>query len=180
MSSPRVSPKAPGAAGLKVAVLTSKDIAARIRAFGRGCRAEMRYGNQVDASSPAEQTVSLLLRLQQLGFEHLANIVCVDWIAEGFFELVYHLWSYTHHVHVEVRTRIPREEPAADSIAALWPQAQVYEQEIHEFFGVEFPGNPDLSPLFLHNWRDIPPLRKDFDTEEYARLAFGTLEEETP
>jgi NADH-quinone oxidoreductase subunit C len=181
MSSPRVSPEATGAAaaGLKVAALRPEDIAGRIRAFGRGCGAQARYGNQVDAASPAEQIVSLLLRLQQLGFEHLANIVCVDWIADGRFELVYHLWSYSHHVHVQVRTRVPREEPVADSIAALWPQAQVYEQEIHEFFGVLFTGNPDLGPLFLHNWQDSPPLRKDFDSEAYARLVFGTLKEET-
>jgi NADH-quinone oxidoreductase subunit C len=40
-------------------------------------------------------------------------------------------------------------------------------------FGVRFTGNPDLSPLFLHNWKDIPPLRKDFNTVEYAGEAYG-------
>lgn len=171
MSSPRVSPEGPAA------LTTPADIAARIRDFGRGCRGEARYGNQVDAAVPAEQLLPLLLHLQQLGFDHLANIVCVDWIADQSFELVYHLWSYGHRIHAGVKTRIPRLRPAADSINALWPQARVYEQEIHEFFGVVFRGNPDLGPLFLHNWRDIPPLRKDFDSEQYARLAFGTLEE---
>ena len=39
-------------------------------------------------------------------------------------------------------------------------------------FGIVFKGNPDLSPLFLHNWKDLPPLRKDFDTEEYSYGAF--------
>ena len=178
MSSPRVSPEGSAAGGLKIAVLTAEGIAARLEAYGRGCRAQVRYGNQVLVSAPAEQIVPLLLRLQQIGFEHLANIVCVDWIADSRFELVYHLWSYSHCVHVEVKTRISRDEPASDSIAALWPQARVYEQEIHEFFGVVFQGNPDLGPLFLHNWQDSPPLRKDFDSEQYARLAFGTLGEE--
>ncbi|MCK5399847.1 NADH-quinone oxidoreductase subunit C, partial [bacterium] len=55
---------------------------------------------------------------------------------------------------------------------------QVYEQEIHEFFGIEFAGNPDLSPLFLHNWKEIPPMRKDFDTEEYSKRAFDVGERE--
>ena len=36
-------------------------------------------------------------------------------------------------------------------------------------FGVEFQGNPDLSPLFLEDWEGPPPFRKDFDWRAYVR-----------
>jgi NADH-quinone oxidoreductase subunit C len=51
--------------------------------------------------------------------------------------------------------------------------SQFYEQEIHEFFGIVFEGNKDLSGLFLENWLDIPPFRKDFNTREFAIKGLG-------
>ena len=40
-----------------------------------------------------------------------------------------------------------RDDPALDSVVALYPGAAWHEREVHEMFGVRFMGNPDLSPL---------------------------------
>mgnify|MGYP006287415885 FL=1 len=136
-----------------------------------------RYSNQIEMKIPAAENVSVLSYAKTLGFSHLSNITCIDWLGEEEFEIMYNLWSYEHKVHCTLKARVPRTGPRIASIHSLWPQAQVYEQEVHEFFGVEFQGNPNLGPLFLHNWRDMPPMRKDFDSEEYARQAYGFLEE---
>jgi NADH-quinone oxidoreductase subunit C len=158
--------------------MSAAELADRVARENPGCRVSERYGNQLELHSPAEQWVTTLSQLKAAGFEHLSNLACVDWIDQDEFELLANLWSHAQRVHVTVKTRVPREAPAVPTVRALWPQAQVYEREIHEFFGVDFPGNPELGPMFLHNWKDLPPLRKDFDTREYSRRAYGFLEEE--
>ncbi|MCK5223553.1 NADH-quinone oxidoreductase subunit C [Candidatus Calescamantes bacterium] len=125
-----------------------------------------------------ERFLNVLAYLRNSSFVHLANIFAVDWIEEKEFELNYNLWSYDHNSSIIVKVGIPREKPEVTTVLDLWEHGQVYEQEIHEFFGIEFAGNPDLSPLFLHNWKEIPPMRKDFDTEEYSRRAFDVGERE--
>ena len=46
----------------------------------------------------------------------------------------------------------------------IFPSADYYEREIHDFFGVEFEGNPKLHlKLFLaDDWKEKPPLLKDW------------------
>ena len=154
---------------------TREQIVDSLSALSEHYQVAPRYTNQIEMIIPASQNVSALSVCKQYGFRHLSNIACIDRIDDGQFDVVYNLWSYLHKVHLTIKARIPRNAPEMVSVHFLWPQAQVYEQEIHEFFGVVFQGNPDLRPLFLHNWLDTPPLRKDFDSEEYARRAYGFL-----
>ena len=57
-----------------------------------------------------------------------------------------------------------RENPRLPSVCDIWEVAQVYEREIHDFFGIIFTGNPDMRRLFLRaDWNGWP-LRKDYDT----------------
>ncbi len=153
--------------------MTASDIMADLdRAMGDRVRCTDKPGTVFEVKTERDNLLSVLNWLKQQGFAHLSFISCVDWIAAGELELVYHLGSYTHKLHVLVKIRIDRDRPWAHTVHELWGQAQVYEQEIHEFFGAYFPGNPDLSPLFLHNWQDMPPLRKDFDATAYSMKAY--------
>ncbi len=158
--------------------MTTKEMAEKIENAAAEFTARTRYSNQIEAKVASDQLLNLLSYLKTAGFDHLACILCVDWLKKDLFEIVYNLWSYSHKIHATVKTTVNRQEAVLATALSLWPQAQVYEQEIHEFFGVKFSGNPDLKPFFLHNWQDMPPLRKDFDTESYAKAAYGTLEEE--
>jgi len=155
-----------------------QELAEMIEGLAKGVKAAPKYSNQLEVTAEASQAAGLLTGIKQLGFEHLSNITCVDWIMRNTFDVTYNLWSYGHRVHAVVKVSTPRDNPRVQTIHHLWPQAQVYEQELHEMFGVDFPGNPNLGPLFLHNWQDIPPLRKDFDTERYSREAYGMLDDE--
>jgi NADH-quinone oxidoreductase subunit C len=132
-----------------------------------------KYTNQLEVVAEARSIASLLAVAKSLGFEHLSNITCVDWLEQDRFDVTYNLWSYLYGLHAVVKVGVGRDEPEIPTVMNVWPQAQPYEREIHEMFGVSFTGNPDLSPLFLHNWKDLPPLRKDFDTVEYAVIAYG-------
>ena len=149
-----------------------------IQAFPAVTAAGMKYGDQIEIRSEADHVCNLLVFLKSQGFEHLSNITCVDWILEKRFDVTYNIWSYSRKIHAVVKIGLSRDNPRMATIYPLWPQARVYEQEIHEMFGIVFEGNPDMGPLFLHNWQDLPPLRKDFDTREYSRKMYGFLEEE--
>ncbi len=112
--------------------------------------------------------------LKDNGFRHLSFITCVDWIDEGKFELVYGLYSYEEKIVVLVKTKIDRDNPKQETLLPLWDQAQTYEREIHEMFGVYFDGNPGLTPFILEDWEGIPPMRKDFDSRKYSQTTYDS------
>ena len=108
--------------------------------------------------------------LKDHGFTHLSSISVTDWLDEGTYELTYHLWSYTEKILLTVKTKIDREKPSIASVLTLWNEsAQIHERELHELFGVDFLGNPDLAPLFLENWSELPPFKKDFNWRTYVQ-----------
>jgi len=114
----------------------------------------------------------VLSQLEAMGFDHLSDVTGIDYMTDGEFEIVYHLWSHTKKVRIILKVRVDRESPTMQSVVDLWPGAQIHEREAHELFGIGFEGNPDLSPLFLEDWTEIPPFRKDFDTREYVKRQY--------
>jgi len=57
---------------------------------------------------------------------------------------------------------IQKNKPIIPTIIDIFPNAEIYEREIHDFFGIEFKGNPRLhEKLFLPDtWKNKPPLLK--------------------
>lgn len=119
----------------------------------------------------------LLTMLKTHGWKQLSYLSAIDWIEENEFELVYILMNWEKALHIQVRTRIDRENPVMNSILPIFEGCKYYEREAHEFFGIQFPGNPDYEKqLILENWDDIPPLRKDFDPRKYSDAHFAKRE----
>jgi len=122
------------------------------------------------ATIPASGLLRIGEAANEAGFTHLSSISVTDWLEEGTFEISYHLWSYREKLLLTLKTKIDRNNPRIDSVVPIWHEnAQIHERELHELFGVEFVGNPDLSPLFLEDWDGPPPFRKDFNWREYVR-----------
>jgi len=135
-------------------------------------------------SVPPESAFAVLRYLRDNGFDHLALVSCVDWKEEEKLEVVYILTSYiksnTEHsseqqLHLFVKTRIPSENAELKSAIGIYENAEPYEREIHELFGVHFEGHPRLIPLFLEREYKIPPFRKDFDTRKYVKDTFDSI-----
>lgn len=133
--------------------------------------------------TPADRQIAVIVEpgtvhnslsyLRRLGFNQLSILTCIDWIADNQLELVYVLFSWTDGIHLQLRSRIVRDNPEFITVTDIFPGAQYYEREVHEFFGVVFKGNEmALKPLFLENWDAIPPLRKDFDSAAYSDSKF--------
>lgn len=66
-----------------------------------------------------------------------------------------------------LRTSVDRMAPMVDSLTDVLPAASWHEREIHEMFGIDFAGHPDLRPLLL-TAGVVNPLRKE--TPLRARL----------
>lgn len=116
-----------------------------------------------------ESFASALNALKGLSFNRLNILTAVDFIKEKEFEIVAILHSDENKVIAIVKTRIPRDNPSIETITNIYPNAYKYEIEMSEMFGIKVLGNPDSGKEFvLEGWKDLPPLRKDFDSIKYA------------
>jgi len=152
-----------------------KELKRRIEEIYKNTQVEFPEANRMVVRTKQENLLPILEFLKSEGFRQLKAISCVDWIDKEEFELIYQVASLNSPLHIMVKVRIKRENAQIETIIKIFENAQVYEREIHELFGVKFRGNPDLSPLFLENWQSIPPFRKDFDTREYVKEVFDKI-----
>ena len=125
--------------------------------------ASVEHGTLVVAIAP-EQLLSITRRLKGvLGFDLLLDVTAVDWPKRTpRFDVVYHFYSTTHHVRVRVKTAVPEQDPAVDSLVTLYGYAGFMERECHDMYGIVFRGNPDLRPILLYEGFTGHPLRKDY------------------
>jgi len=107
------------------------------------------------------------------GFSHLAFFSAVDYIEDGIFRLIYMLHNYGTQDTLGVHVDTARENAGMTSIHTLWTQAALYQRELKEMFGIDFPGSPGVDEDFmLEGWDEIPPMRREFDTRAYAEKTF--------
>ena len=81
------------------------------------------------------------------------------------YTVVYHLMRFDDAE--ELRIKVPLREAALrlPSVTGLWPNANWYEREIWDLFGIVFEGHPDLRRILTPPTWTGHPLRKD----HYAR-----------
>jgi NADH-quinone oxidoreductase subunit C len=126
---------------------------------------------RVDLDADALPALLELLR-GRASYVHLSAISCVDWIDDGEFELVYHVWSYELQSLVSAHTRIPRETGLYISVYDIYPTAAFFERDIYEMFGIFFEGSPYMEKFILTEWDGPPPMRRDFDSEKWVNEHF--------
>lgn len=140
--------------------------------------------SRIAVTAENHSVLAILRFLKDAGFNHLALLSAVDWIEDNVFELCFILTSYmqnddeytdSQRLHIILKTRIPREKPQFKTVTGVFPNAEPYEREMHELFGIEFEGHKRLTPLLLEREYEIPPFRKDFDTRKYVQEAFEKI-----
>ncbi len=131
--------------------------------------------NRMIINVKKEQALTVLRFLKDKEYDYLTLISCVDWIEGKEFELIYILSAYMRKENITLKTRIPREKPEFKTIIPIFKNAEPYERELHELFGIKFEGHPRLTRLFLEREYKIPPFRKDFDTREYVKEFFDKI-----
>jgi len=129
-------------------------------------------GNRLDFYVNKQCIPSVLTFIKGEGYIHLSHIAFVDWIEDGEFELIYIVWSPTDKLKIFVRTRVEREKPLMPNIESIWRQANTYQIEAREMYGIMFEGFDAPKDFVLEDWNEKPPMRRDFDTEAYANETY--------
>jgi NADH-quinone oxidoreductase subunit C len=98
-----------------------------------------------------------------LSFDYLLDITSIDNFGEEpRFEIVYHLYSMPHTVHLRLKLKLSEEVGALDTISDIWLTANWHEREIYDMMGIKFNGHPDLRRILMWDGYPFFPLRKDF------------------
>ncbi len=100
--------------------------------------------------------------------KYLRLLTVVDYEEnDGEFEVVYHLYSLEHQHKMVLKARVPAAEPALPTVTTVWRGADWYEREMHDLFGVEFSGHPNLVTLILPDGFEGYPGRKSYPLHDY-------------
>ena len=99
----------------------------------------------------------------EVSFDYLLDITSIDNFGEEpRFEIVYHLYSMPHAVHLRLKLKLSEEVGALDTVSDIWPTADWHEREIYDMMGIKFNGHPDLRRILMWDGYPFFPLRKDF------------------
>jgi NADH:ubiquinone oxidoreductase subunit C len=104
----------------------------------------------------------MLAYLKQNGFPRLSAISGVD--VGKDIELIYHVFSDGYYVNI--RVSLPKKKLEIKTVTGIYPGANLFEREVHEMLGVDFPGHPNLEKLFLSENSPKNPLRKDSEEKK--------------
>ena len=115
-----------------------------------------------------------------LRFEMLIDLCGVDYsnYGEGSwdgarFAVVLHLLSLEHNQRVRVRAFCPDDDyPLMPSLMDVWPNANWYEREAFDLFGIMFEGHLDLRRILTDYGFIGHPFRKDFPITGYVEMRY--------
>jgi NADH:ubiquinone oxidoreductase subunit C len=82
--------------------------------------------------------------------------------APGGLEVLIHLYSPDHVIHVTLHVPVDFEAPVCPSITSVFAGAAWHERETWEMFGIRFEGHPRLVNLYLPEDFEGHPLRRSF------------------
>ncbi len=99
-----------------------------------------------------------------LGYDYLSSVTGMDYVSQGYFEVVYHAYSTQGGGPLVFKARTPRDANAAKvpSVVSVWPGAEFQEREAYDMFGIRFAGHPDLRRILMWEGFAGYPLRKDW------------------
>jgi NADH-quinone oxidoreductase subunit C len=135
--------------------------------FGSRIRHKSEFRNETTYAIAAKdlREIAAFCR-DKLSFDYLIDITSIDNFGEDpRFEIVYHLYSMPHAVHLRFKLKVSEEAGAVDTVSDIWPTANWHEREIYDMMGIKFNGHPDLRRILMWDGYPFYPLRKDFPIE---------------
>ena len=78
----------------------------------------------------------------------------------GGLELLVHLYSPEHVIHVNVHVPLDPADPRCPTVSDIYRGANWHEREMRDMFGVHFEDHPNLTPIYLpEDFEGHPGLR---------------------
>ena len=114
------------------------------------------------------------------GFDTLIDLCGVDFLTYGEggwdgsrFAVVVHLLSVTNNQRLRVRAFCPDDDfPVIASLTEVWPNANWYEREAFDLYGIMFEGHTDLRRILTDYGFVGHPFRKDFPVSGYVEMRY--------
>ena len=107
--------------------------------------------------------------VKQQGYEMLFDLCGVDerlrahrdGLPEADFTLVYHFMSFQRREDLRLKIALRENDASVASIAGIYPNANWYEREAWDMYGIDFTGHPNLFRILLPRTWQGHALRKD-------------------
>ncbi|HTX79921.1 MAG TPA: NADH-quinone oxidoreductase subunit C [Longilinea sp.] len=101
---------------------------------------------------------------EEFGFDFLIAVTGVDYWPEQEprFNIVYLLYSFTKSLNLNVRVPLNGNAPHVPTVESVYPNANWYEREVWDMFGVRFDGHSDMRRILMPADWEGHPLRKDY------------------
>jgi len=101
-----------------------------------------------------------------------------DGFPESDFTIVYHLTSFGRNIDIRVKVPLKGEYPSIESINDIWKNANWYEREVFDMFGIRFEGHPNLRRILMSTTWNGHPLRKEYPARGTEAGPFTFSEED--
>ena len=88
------------------------------------------------------------------------------------YAVVYHFLSLTHNWRLRVKVWLDEADISLSSLCTIWPNANWYEREAFDLYGVFFDGHPDLRRILTDYGFVGHPFRKDFPLEGHVEMRY--------
>jgi len=114
--------------------------------------------------APEHVAAACQLLRDEFAFDSLVGQTAVDYWPEEQprFHLVYLLYSFEHYQRLSLRLPVNAGVLTIPTIEKVYPNANWYEREIWDMFGVRFEGHSDMRRILMpYDWVGHP-LRKDY------------------
>ena len=121
-----------------------------------------------------DNLIETIEQLHSDGFKVCIDVTAVDYLEDPErdlpeeiiperFELVINLLSHQKRDRVRIRIQVPETDPTVPTLFDIYPETEALEREVHDLFGINFDGHPDMTRILMpENWEGHP-LRKDYD-----------------
>ncbi|WP_444908899.1 NADH-quinone oxidoreductase subunit C/D [Microbulbifer sp. TRSA005] len=93
------------------------------------------------------------------------------------FTLVYQLLSFTRNLFIRIKVALAESKLSVPSIDDIWQNANWYEREVWDLFGINFEGHPHLRRIMMPTTWKGHPLRKDHHARATEVDPFSLSEE---
>jgi len=165
------------------------DFASRLEAL-RQALPDVQIEEQVATDQPAlvvpvdalERVARQLREHPGLQFQVLAELTAADfWPADPRFEVVYHFLSLGPDAipgapaaqRLRVKVRVSGAQAQVPTITRIYPNANWYEREVFDLFGIAFTGHPDLRRILMPEDWEGHPARKDYPVQIHKAVDIG-------
>ena len=146
--------------------LIEKSVAALKQKFGSAILRVDEFRGETTVTVGRSAVVEVLRFLKdtpELNYSFLVDLTARDDLpAEPRFTVVYQLRELPGNTSLRVECPLPGQETELPTVTEVFVNANWFEREVYDLFGLVFTGHPDLRRIMMPNDWQGHPLRKDY------------------